>query len=114
MRVLDVGVIDGDRQRPAEALHHVDELLGKHPNLGFAHANKGNALIALGALGSAKLSHLRAVELEPNNLAAIAALGSIATHRGEHQEARRWAEQASASAEAGQRMPGGQSRWSIR
>jgi tetratricopeptide (TPR) repeat protein len=80
--------------RPAEALHHVDELLKKHPDLGFAHANKGNALIALGSLGSAKQSHLRALELEPGNLAATAALASIATHRGEHAEARRWAEQA--------------------
>src|ERR1700722_5944266 len=51
--------------RPAEALHHVDELLKKHPNLGFVHANRDNALIALGSLGSAKRSHLRALELEP-------------------------------------------------
>ncbi len=81
-------------ERPAEALVHVDELLRHHPELGFAHANKGNALIALGLLGPAKLSHLRALELEPGNLAATAALASIATHRGEHDEARRWAEQA--------------------
>jgi tetratricopeptide (TPR) repeat protein len=80
--------------RPAEALHHVDELLKKHPDLSFAHANKGNALISLGWLGRAKQSHLRALELEPGNLAATAALASIATHRGEHDEARRWAEQA--------------------
>lgn len=84
--------------RPAEALSHVEELLKKHPNLGFAHANKGNALIALGSLGSAKLSHLRALELEPRNLAATAALASIATHRGEHAEARARAEQALALA----------------
>jgi tetratricopeptide (TPR) repeat protein len=80
--------------RPAEALYHVDELLKKHPELGFAHANKGNALISLGWLGRAKESHLRALQLEPGNLAATAALASIATHRGEHDEARSWAEQA--------------------
>jgi Flp pilus assembly protein TadD len=80
--------------RPAEALYHVDELLTKHPELGFAHANKGNALISLGWLGRAKQSHLRALELEPGNLAATAALASIATHRGEHDEARSWANQA--------------------
>ena len=80
--------------RPAEALYHVDELLKKHPELGFAHANKGNALISLGWLGRAKESHLRALQLEPGNLAATAALASIATHRGEHGEARSWAEQA--------------------
>ncbi|MEA3109597.1 MAG: hypothetical protein QOI88_4202 [Gammaproteobacteria bacterium] len=83
--------------RPAEALAHVDEILKHHPELGFAHAGKGNALIALGALGRAKLSHLRALELEPDNLAAIVALASIATHRGEHHEARGWAEQALAA-----------------
>ena len=80
--------------RPAEALVHVDELLRQHPQLSFAHASKGNALIALGSLGRAKLSHLRALELEPGNLAAIASLASIASHRGEHAEARVWAEQA--------------------
>ena len=79
--------------RPAEALRHVEELLSKHPDLGFAHANKGNALIALGSLGLARASHLRSLELDPGNLAAMGALASIATHRGEHTEARRWAEE---------------------
>jgi tetratricopeptide (TPR) repeat protein len=80
--------------RPAEALHHVDELLRQHADLPFAHANKGNALIALGALGQAKECHLRALALEPGNLAATVALASIATQRGEHAEARRFAEEA--------------------
>jgi tetratricopeptide (TPR) repeat protein len=79
--------------RPAEALSHVEALLKSHPDLGFAHANKGNALIALGSLGLAQASHLRALELDPDNLAAMGALASIATHRGEHAEARRRAEQ---------------------
>jgi tetratricopeptide (TPR) repeat protein len=83
--------------RHAEALEHLDILLKKHPDLGFAHTNKGNALISLGLLGRAKQSHLRALELEPGNFVAMAALGSIATHRGEHGEARRWAEQALAA-----------------
>jgi tetratricopeptide (TPR) repeat protein len=80
--------------RPSESLHHLDELLRQHADLPFAHANKGNALIALGALGRAKDSHLRALALEPGNLAATVALASIATQRGEHAEARRFAEQA--------------------
>jgi tetratricopeptide (TPR) repeat protein len=79
--------------RPAEALRHMEEVLSTHPGLGFAHANKGNALIALGSLGLARASHLRALELDPGNLAAMASLGSIATHRGDHTEARRWAGQ---------------------
>ena len=77
--------------RPAAALDHVDRLLKAHPELGFAHANRGNALIALGALGQARQSHLRALELDPDNLAAQGALASIATHRGAHEEARGWA-----------------------
>ncbi len=74
--------------RPAEALYHVDTLLKTHPELDYVHASRGNALIALGALGKARQSHLRALELEPGNLAAEAALASIATHRGNHDEAR--------------------------
>jgi len=78
--------------RPADALYHVDLLLKDHPELGFAHANKGNALIALGWLGRARASHLRALELEPANIAAMASLASIASHNGNHDEARSWAE----------------------
>jgi Flp pilus assembly protein TadD len=80
-------------ERPTEALHQVDELLKLHPGLGFAHANKGNALIALGHLGRARRSHLRALELEPGNIAALSSLASIASHRGNHDEARSWAQQ---------------------
>jgi len=80
--------------RPAEALVHVEELLKQHADLPFAHASKGNALIALGSLGKAKQSHLRALELEPGNFTSAAALASIATHRGQHEEARAWAERA--------------------
>jgi Tfp pilus assembly protein PilF len=77
--------------RPAESLYHVDTLLKAHPEFSFAHANRGNALISLGALGKARASHLRALELDPNNLAAQVSLAAIATHRGEHDEARTWA-----------------------
>jgi Flp pilus assembly protein TadD len=80
--------------QPAEALQHIDELLKRRPDLGFVHANRGNALVALGSLGRAKLSHLQALALEPGNFVTMAALASIATHRGEHAEARRYAEQA--------------------
>jgi tetratricopeptide (TPR) repeat protein len=80
--------------RPAEALVHIDELLKQDADLPFAHASKGNALIALGSLGRAEQSHLRALELDPANFTSIAALASIATHRGQHEEARAWAERA--------------------
>jgi tetratricopeptide (TPR) repeat protein len=78
--------------RPSEALYHIDELLRQQPELPFAHANKGNALMAMGSLGRARLSHLRAFELDPRNFSASAALASIASHRGQHAEAREWAE----------------------
>jgi tetratricopeptide (TPR) repeat protein len=81
-------------ERPAEALVHIDELLKQHADLPFAHASKGNALIALGSLGQAKQSHLRALELDPGNFTSAAALASISTHRGQHEEARVWAERA--------------------
>jgi tetratricopeptide (TPR) repeat protein len=84
--------------RPAEALYHIEELLKQHSDLAFAHVNKGNALIALGSLGHARRSQLRAFELEPKNFSATAALASIATHRGQHDEARRWAEHTLAAA----------------
>jgi tetratricopeptide (TPR) repeat protein len=80
--------------RPAEALVQIEELLKQHADLPFAHASKGNALIALGSLGQAKLSHLRAFELDPGNFSSSAALASIATQRGQHEEARLWAERA--------------------
>jgi len=78
--------------RHEEALFHLDILLKNHPDLSFAHANKGNALISLGLLGQAQQSHQRALELDPGNFVAMAALGSIASHRGEHVAARHWAE----------------------
>jgi tetratricopeptide (TPR) repeat protein len=85
-------------ERPVEALRHSDELLKNHPELAFAHATRGNALIALGELAQARQSLERALALEPGNLAATVALASIATHRGDHAAARRWAEQALAKA----------------
>jgi tetratricopeptide (TPR) repeat protein len=78
--------------RPDEALRHVDIVLKQHPELGFAHANKGNAQIALGYLAKAQASHLRALELEPGNVSAMSSLASIASHRGNHEEARSWAQ----------------------
>src|SRR3569833_115278 len=78
--------------RPAEALVHVETLLKQHPELGFVHANKGNALIALGFLARARASHLRALEMEPANISAKASLDSIASNRGHHEEARSWAQ----------------------
>jgi tetratricopeptide (TPR) repeat protein len=80
--------------RHAEALMHFEQILSQGQNLAFPHTNKGNALMALGALGRANQSHLRAFELEPSNFTSAAALASIAALRGQYQEARLWAERA--------------------
>lgn len=80
--------------RPAEALYHVEELLKRHPQFVFGHVSRGNALTALGSLLLARESYLRALELEPGNVAAMAALASIGARRGEHEETRQWAARA--------------------
>jgi tetratricopeptide (TPR) repeat protein len=80
--------------RPREALLHFDELLKRHPELPFAHASRGTALIALGLPGRAEPSHLQAVQLEPGNFVSLAGLASIAAGRGQYSEATRWAERA--------------------
>lgn len=80
--------------RHSEALIHLDELVKLHPGFTYGHANRGNTLIALGLLAQAEQSHRRALELDPANLAAITAIASIATHRGDHADARRWAQKA--------------------
>ncbi len=79
--------------RPAEALAHTDELLKAHPELSFVHANKGDALVALGWLARGRTSHLRALELDPGNFSSVVSLASIASHLGKHDEARQWSEQ---------------------
>lgn len=84
--------------KPALALTHAEELLRRNPDLGFAHANKGNALIAMGALSRAAQSHLRALQIDPANFVSAAALASIATRRGDHGQARPYAERALAAA----------------
>jgi tetratricopeptide (TPR) repeat protein len=80
--------------RPVEALRNIDELLAKHPDLAFAHATRGNALMYLGRPTQAGRSHLRALEIDPGNLVALSALSSLATQRGEYEGARRWAQAA--------------------
>jgi Flp pilus assembly protein TadD len=80
--------------RPADALIHLDEILKLDPNLSFVHVSKGNALMSLGSLGRAKLCHMHALTLEPENVIAQAALASIASHFGLHEEAADWAHRA--------------------
>lgn len=78
--------------QPAEALAHFEALLRLDPSLPFAHASRGNSLFALSNVREAEASYRRALELDPRHVVALAGLARIATSRGEHAEARQWAE----------------------
>ncbi len=80
--------------RPRDALAQFDALLALDSALPFAHASRGNALSALGAMGDAKASYLRALELDESQGIALAGLARIAVSRGMHREARALGERA--------------------
>ena len=79
-------------ERPSEALAQFDALLRLDPSLPFAHASRGNALYALGAIDEAQGSFTRAIEIDANQGVALAGLARIAASRGAHTDARAWAE----------------------
>lgn len=85
-------------QRPLEALEQFDAVLALDSGLAYAHANRGNALRSLGAIAEAEVSYRRAVELDPRHGAALAAIAALAAGRGDHVQARLWAEKALAVA----------------
>ena len=83
--------------RPEEALAQFDAILALNASLPFAHASRGNAWFALGAISEAEASYRRALELDANQGVALAGLARIAISRGAHREARELAEKALAS-----------------
>ena len=83
--------------RPDEALTHFDQLTGSLPAAAFVHANRGNALFALGEVDAAEASFKRAIEIEPAHCIAAAGLARIAAGRGAYPGARHWAERALAA-----------------
>jgi tetratricopeptide (TPR) repeat protein len=80
--------------RPAEALAQFEAILALNASLPFAHASRGNAWFALGAISEAEASYRRALELDANQGVALAGLARIAISRGAHREARELAEKA--------------------
>jgi tetratricopeptide (TPR) repeat protein len=84
-------------ERPTEALAQFDALLRLDPSLPFAHASRGNALFALGAIDEAQASFTRAIEIDANQGVALAGLARIASSRGAHANARAWAEKSLAA-----------------
>jgi tetratricopeptide (TPR) repeat protein len=79
-------------QRFAQALPHFEALSAAQPDFAPGHAARGATLDALGDLPAAEAAYRRAIELEPENLLAIAGLASLASRVGRHPEARALAE----------------------
>ena len=61
-------------ERPGDALAQFDALLALNAALPFVHASRGNALAALGAISEAQVSYQRALELDANQVIALAAV----------------------------------------
>lgn len=81
-------------ERPADALVEFEALLGLNATLPFAHASRGSALFALGDIHAAEASFRRALELDPNQVVALAGLATLTSSRGAYPAARMWAEKA--------------------
>jgi tetratricopeptide (TPR) repeat protein len=75
-------------QRYAEALPHFDALVAAEPQFAPGHAARGATLDALGDLGAAEAAYRQALDLQPDNLLAVAGLASLASRQGRHPEAR--------------------------
>ncbi|HEX4711429.1 tetratricopeptide repeat-containing sulfotransferase family protein [Phenylobacterium sp.] len=75
-------------ERYAAALPHFDAVISAQPAFGPAHAARGATLEAIGDVTGAEAAYSRALELHPDNLAAISGLASLASRRGRHAEAR--------------------------
>jgi tetratricopeptide (TPR) repeat protein len=84
-------------ERSDEALAQFNAILDLDFSLPFAHANRGNSLFTLGLINEAEASYRRALELDANQVVALSGLARIAVSRGDHREAREWAERALAS-----------------
>lgn len=79
-------------ERYALALPRFDAVIAAQPAFAPAHAARGAALEALGQITGAQAAYERALELQPQNLAALSGLASLASRRGRHAEARGLAE----------------------
>jgi tetratricopeptide (TPR) repeat protein len=76
-----------------EALAIFEEIIAIDPAFAAAYCSRGTSLEALGLLQAAEASYRRTLELQPRNLAALAGMASLCSRRGDHEDARRYAEQ---------------------
>ncbi|MBS0363454.1 MAG: tetratricopeptide repeat protein [Proteobacteria bacterium] len=79
-------------QRFAEALPQFDALIAAQPGLGHAHAARGAVLEQLDREADAEAAYRRALELQGDNLLALAGIATLTARSGRFEEARGAAE----------------------
>lgn len=79
-------------QRFDEALPLFDAMTEPQPGFAQAHAARGAALEALSREADADAAYRKALELQPDNLLALAGLAGILARAGRYEEARHCAE----------------------
>lgn len=75
-------------QQFGAALPHFDAMVAAEPDFAPAFAARGAALEQLGRIEAAEADFRQALQLQPQNLLAIAGLASTASATGRHAEAR--------------------------
>ena len=75
---------------PARGQRIFEELIEAHPQLADAHMGRGLSLIAQNRLVRARGSLERALELDPEAVVALVALGLLCDQAGEHELAQRY------------------------
>ena len=71
----------------AAALARFEQAVQRYPSSGLAHQGLGDAYWQLGRYDQAYIAYRRTVELMPNNVAALTALGQLGAFRAEWREA---------------------------
>ncbi len=79
-------------QHFAQALPHFDAVVEAEPGFAPAHAARGAALEQLGRWAEAEAAYRRALELQPDNLLALAGMASTSSHAQRHTQAREFAQ----------------------
>jgi predicted TPR repeat methyltransferase len=82
-----LGVIAGQRSRYAEAIALIEQAIRVDPDVAAAHANIGNAQLALGCFDTAITSYQRALALQPAHRAALMGQGKALWSLGRLTEA---------------------------
>ena len=80
--------------RHYEAIGACEEALAEDPNFAMAYYNKGLAHEQLGELAPATLAYRTALQVDPNIVDAQARLAGLLSRRGQHAEARQFADRA--------------------